>query len=105
MRYVLEKLKKRWGIRNSVSVLLILASFAMAGTSTLYTSQWVHQLLGLTSNSPLWIRILVFAIVVLPLYYAFLYAWGVLLGQRQFVTEFIRIKLRFLQGQLFRKHS
>ncbi len=101
MAKIIETLKRRWGVTSAWSVILILIAFALAGTSTLHAGRWINQLLGLGPESNWWLRAAVFAVGVLPLYYLFLFVWGSLLGQRRFVTEFIRVKIDLLRGRLF----
>lgn len=96
-----EKLKRHWGISNSLQVLVILIVFAMAGFSTLCIHRQINTLLGIDHDSNFWLRLLVFLVLILPLYTAILYIYGIVLGQRKFFKKFIKAKL----GLIFRKNA
>jgi hypothetical protein len=84
------KLKIRWGISSDFQVALILVVFTLTGFSTLYVNQLIDIFLGINEGSPLWQRILVFIIIVLPVYNLLLLFWGTILGQYRFFSSFIR---------------
>ena len=90
------KLKKRWGISNNLQVLVILMVFALSGFSTLFSHRYIDLLLGITDATPIWIEILVFVVLILPVFNIFLLLWGTLLGQRKFVVKFIHDKIQLI---------
>ena len=90
------KLKTRWGISNNFQVLVILLAFALSGFSTLFSHRYIDLLLGITEATPIWIEILVFVALILPVFNIFLLLWGTLLGQRKFVVKFIDDKIRLI---------
>lgn len=98
-----NKLKVRWGIESNLQVAIILVAFSLAGPTTLYFHRKIDLLLGITDESEFWKKLIVFIIVVLPIYNFFLFIYGVLLGQYQFFAKFFKDKWRLLSGKLFKK--
>ena len=94
-----NKLKERWGVETNFQVIVILIVFSLTGFSTLYAHNFIDYLLGVNSDTRFWIKIVIFIFLVLPIFSLFLFIWGTLLGQRKFVTEFLKYKI----GILFRK--
>ncbi|MDR6807970.1 hypothetical protein J2Y45_005170 [Dyadobacter sp. BE34] len=85
---MIEKLKQRWNVRNGWDVLIILVVFACTGFSVLYVKRWLFELIGLTENSPAWLRWSVNILIILPLYQVILLAWGWIWGKFNFFWEF-----------------
>lgn len=85
---MIEKLKERWNVRNGWDVLIILVVFACTGFSVLYVKRWLFELIGLTENSPAWLRWSVNILIILPLYQVILLAWGWVWGKFNFFWEF-----------------
>lgn len=85
---MIEKLKQRWNVRNGWDVLIILGVFACTGFSVLYVKRWLFELIGLTENSPAWLRWSVNILIILPLYQVILLAWGWIWGKFNFFWEF-----------------
>lgn len=103
MKRLIEILKTRWGVTNGWVVFVILTVFALSGFSTLYTHRFIDGLLGIGKEDPFWIKLLVFIIIILPVFNMFLYIWGFILGQRIFFTLFIKTKIKlFSGGKLFK---
>lgn len=103
MSKIIVKLKTHWGVTSIKSVILILTTFALTGFSILYTHRWINKILGIEKEDPFWMKMLTLIIVIMPLYYLYLYIWGILLGQRKFVTMFIKTKLKLISaGKLFK---
>ncbi|NOX84898.1 MAG: prolipoprotein diacylglyceryl transferase [Chlorobi bacterium] len=99
---MLEKLKKRWGISGTGQVLVILAVFAVTGFSFIYVNRFIDSLLGMTENTPFWLKALVFIVILLPVYNLLLLAWGTVFGQYRFFSNFIK---RFFSRLFFRKKN
>jgi hypothetical protein len=97
------KLKIRWGISSNWQVAIILVAFSLAGPTTLYFHRKLDFMLGITDDSSFWIKLLVFMIVVLPLYNFFLFLYGTALGQYRFFSKFFKDKLNLLRklGRIF----
>jgi len=100
MKKVWSKLKERWGISSNFQVAVILVVFAVTGFSTLYVHKHINNLLGIDENTGFGLKIILFIFLILPVYTILFYLWGVILGQRKFITAFIKLKLDLLS---FRK--
>ncbi|MCC5943686.1 MAG: prolipoprotein diacylglyceryl transferase [Bernardetiaceae bacterium] len=83
-----EKLKTRWGVEGAWQVVAILCVFALTGFSAMYIKRPIFDLLGITSDTPIYWRILVWLLTVLPAYQVLLLAYGFLFGQFQFFLAF-----------------
>ncbi len=88
---IIQKLKQRWGIERTSQVVIIMIVFACTGFTVLYAKELVFDLLDITpAGYPFWQRALLWVITVLPLYNVLLYLYGVLFGQREFFTLFLK---------------
>lgn len=88
-----NKLKERWGVETNFQVVVILLIFSLTGFSTLYVHNFIDYLLGINSDTSFWIKAAVFVFLILPIFSVLLFIWGTILGQRKFVTTFIKNKL------------
>ena len=96
---ILEKLKKRWDIRSTFQIVVIFFVFSLTGASIVYVKPPVFHLLGIPDHLAWWWQILVWLMVVFPLYYALLLVYGTLLGQRAFFWWFAKKAFkRFVPG-------
>ena len=98
MKNFWQKLKKRWGIQSDWQVAIILLVFSLTGFTFLFISPYIDELFGLSDEDPLWLKILVFVVVTLPVYNVLLIIWGTLLGQYRFFKNFI---IKFFSRILF----
>lgn len=99
---MIEKLKQRWNVRNGWDVLVILIVFACTGFSVLYVKRGLFHLVGITAESPAWLRWGVNILIILPLYQVILLAWGWIWGKFSFFWAFERRMFSRL-GSLFRR--
>lgn len=100
---MIEKLKKRWNVKNGWDVLIILIVFACTGFSILYIKRAFFELIGLTETSPAWLRWTVNIIIILPLYQVVLLIWGWIFGKFSFFLEFEKRMLSRIGGLFGRK--
>ena len=96
-----NKMKSHWGIDNDFQVALILTVFALTGFSTLYAHQGIDYLLGIEEGDSFFLKLLVFMLIVMPVYTVLLYIWGIVFGQRKFFTKFLIVKYKLLTGKYF----
>lgn len=95
---IIDKLKERWGIENSLQLFLILLVFACTGFTSLYARRFVFDLLGITDEHSFWFKTLVWLLTIFPIYNILLYFYGVIFGQREFFTKFLKKMLgRFVR--------
>jgi hypothetical protein len=91
-----NKLKVRWGVKSNFQVLIILLIFSLTGFTTLYLHKSINSLLGINAETSLWIKSIIFVFIVLPIFSLLLLIWGTILGQKEFVTEFLKYKIRLI---------
>jgi hypothetical protein len=102
---MIEKLKERWNVRNGWDVLIILVVFACTGFSILYVKRWLFELIGLTDQSPSWLRWTVNILIILPLYQVILLVWGWVWGKFTFFWEFEKRMFSRIGGLFRRKRA
>ena len=83
-----EKLKKRWNIKSNFQVVIILIVFAITGSTTVYVKKLFYDFIGITSETPLFIKILIYLPVILVIYNTLLLFFGFLFKQFQFFLNF-----------------
>jgi len=84
----IQKLKKHWGIRSGLQVIIILIVFSCTGFSVLYVEELILELLNLNHSNNWWFAILIFLLITLPLYNALLLIYGFIFGQFRFFWNF-----------------
>lgn len=93
----MERLKKKWGIETNFQFWVIMVVFSLAGTSVVRVKPYIFSWLGVGANAALWLKILLWPVIVLPSYYLLFMMWGTLLGQRRFAWWFTSKTLRRLK--------
>ncbi len=97
---LIDTLKKRWQIESNWQVFIILIVFACTGSTAVYAKKFVFDLLGVTSEMSLWLRIIIWIVTILPLYNVLLMVYGTLFGQRKFFLWFLKKTFgRFVPGK------
>ena len=102
MKKFWQKLKLRWDIESDRQVAIILLAFTLTGFSTLYVHHLADELLGIEEKGPFIYKVLVFVVIVLPVYNILLLVYGSLLGQYKFFKNFIIkffSRIFFLKGR------
>jgi hypothetical protein len=87
---LVDRLKKRWQIESNWQVFIILIVFSCTGFTAMYAKEFVFNILGVTPDLPLWLRILIWVVTILPLYNLLLIMYGTLFGQRKFFWWFMK---------------
>ncbi|MDR1022458.1 MAG: hypothetical protein LBL94_04185 [Prevotellaceae bacterium] len=90
-----ERFKQRWNVHSNRQLVIIFVAFGLTGFCTLGVKKLLMPLLGVTSETPLYLRIAAEALIILPAYQVLLIAVGTLLGQYKFFKGFLR-KMFFL---------
>ncbi len=96
---MLEKLKDRWGIDSNFQILIILVVFSVTGSAAVYVKKIVFDILGIDSDTSLWIKIPMYVLTILPSYQILLLVIGTLFGQFRFFYNFQKKSI----GRFFRK--
>lgn len=82
-----EKLKMKWGIQSNWDFFIINLVFAMAGMSVVFVRKPLFPILGITVETPFWIKFFTWLLIVFPTYQLSLLIFGTLLGQFSFFWE------------------
>jgi hypothetical protein len=96
-KYV-DKLKERWGVETLGQVLLILFIFSITGLTALYVRKFFFTLFGFDAQTPLWEKIIVWIVTVVPSYQILFLTYGFLLGQFEFVWRFEKKSARRIKN-------
>jgi len=95
-----ERFKRKWNIESNFQLVIILIVFAITGSSTLYVRKGIFFLLGITDQTDLWIRTVLYVLIIFPAYYVMLLVVGFLFGQFKFAWEFEKKMVgRFIPGK------
>lgn len=98
MNKLLDKIKKRWGVDSLWQVLLILFIFSITGMTALYVRTFVFNLLGISSDTAMWIKVISWLAIVVPSYQVLFLFYGFVLGQFEFVWRFEKKNLQRISG-------
>lgn len=91
---IIEKLKKRYGVKNGFQVLLIMLAFALAGTSLMLTKNFLTEISSFLHINTFG-RIM---LVKLPAYNIYLLFFGIILGHFNFFWNYEK---RFLARLIY----
>lgn len=81
---LMDFFKHRWGITSTWQFIVINLMFAASGFSILYTKGIIYEWAGIPLETSFGIKILLFFVVVLPLYNIYFLIWSIVFGQFQF---------------------
>ena len=79
-----QRLKNKWGITSNWDFFLICLVFSLAGMMVSVCRPLVFHLIGITNKTPLWIKILVYIPLIVPIYQISLILFSLPLGQFPF---------------------
>lgn len=88
MAELIEKLKKRWKLDTVRQVIIVLVIFSLAGMSCLYVRSFVFDIIGINSQTPVWLKATLWVVVDVSSYQVLFLAYGFILGQFEFVWRF-----------------
>ena len=101
----ITRLKAKWGITSTGQVIAILVTFSLAGLSVLKIRRVFWPLFGFTKETPLWITVPTYLVMIFPTYQVMLLVFGTLLGQFRFFWAKEKALFLFLTGQKKRRHE
>ena len=87
MSSLLTRLKSKWGIQSNWDFFLINLTFALAGMIIGFERRPIFHLLGISKQTPFFIKALVYIPLIPPVYQCNLLIFGSLLGQFNFFWE------------------
>jgi hypothetical protein len=88
VKKAITKLKSRWNINSHSQFILVLLTFSVTGTTTLYARKLIFQWIGITAETDIWIKIPLYILIIFPVYQLLFLLIGALFGQFQFAWEF-----------------
>jgi hypothetical protein len=95
----MDRLKTKWGITSTWQVIAILLTFSLAGMSITQIRPLVWGLFGFTPETPMWIKVPTYLVMIFPTYQVMLMVFGTLLGQFSFFWAKEKAMFRFLTGR------
>ena len=84
----ISRLQQRWGVDSGWQVLVILVVFACTGFTAMAIKKPIFHWLGVATDTPGWLKIVIYIFTVLPAYQVFLLTYGYLFGQFTFFWNF-----------------
>ena len=92
---LVKKLKKKWGIKSNLQLLIIFVVFGITGTTAALVSNPILEFIGLKKdNISDWTYWITRIIIIFPLYQILLFIIGSLFGQFEFFKNFIKKTFR-----------
>lgn len=64
----IQKLKNKWNIQSNWDFILIMIVFSIAGMAITFVRKPIFHAIGITSQTPLWIKIAVYIPSIVPIY-------------------------------------
>ncbi|MCD4698300.1 MAG: hypothetical protein K8S16_18900 [Bacteroidales bacterium] len=87
---MINKLKHKWGIKSDFQFWLVFSIFGLTGTSMLFIKPPVFDLLGIDSSYSTWLYVLLYILIITPLYFIVLLIIGSIFGQFKFFWVFVK---------------
>lgn len=84
----MKRLKEKWGIESNLQFWTIMLVFAITGSSIMFIRRPIFNLLNITEETALWIKVPLYIVVVIPSYQIMLLVIGTIFGQFKFFWEF-----------------
>lgn len=82
-----DRLKQKWNITSAWQFWAIMLTFTLAGMSITQVRRPLFHLMGIESETPFWLKTIIYLLSLFPLYQIFLMIYGTLLGQFRFFWE------------------
>ena len=86
----IEKLKARWQVNSAWQVVVILIVFALTGFTVMYGKRWFFKAIGFDETTAWYIKMMVWIVLILPIYQVVLLFYGSIFGQFNFFWNFIK---------------
>lgn len=100
---VFQKLKSKWGIHSNWSIIAILLTFTLSGSSVVFIRPYLFDFLGFDVNTSFIIKSIVYLICIFPLYQILLLLYGSVFGQGQFFWTKEKKLMIWLYEKFFQK--
>ncbi len=86
----IEKLKTRWQVNSVWQVIVILIVFALTGFTVMYGKRWFFESIGFDESTAWYWKLLLWLILILPVYQVVLLFYGAIFGQFNFFWNFVK---------------
>lgn len=83
-----DKFKVKWNITSNWQLAIILIVFSVTGSAALIVRRFVFELIGITSETSMWLKVPLYIVVLIPAYQILLIVIGAAFGQYRFFYEF-----------------
>jgi hypothetical protein len=94
-----SKLKTKWNINSNKDFILIMLVFSLAGMAIGFERKIVFHIFGI-DHDPMWVKILVYIPLIVPIYQLNLLVFGFLLGQFEFFLEKEKRLVKFIFSKI-----
>lgn len=94
-----SKLKTKWNITNNRDFILIMLVFSIAGMAIGFERRIVFHIFGIDKD-PMWVKVLIYVPMIVPIYQLNLLIFGFLLGQFGFFLEKEKKLVKFLYNKI-----
>jgi hypothetical protein len=83
----LERLKEKWQLKNFFQVVLVLIVFSLTGMTVVLLRPIIFSWFGYSDQTPFWIKIVTYILLIFPMYQVLILVYGTMLGQFSFFWE------------------
>lgn len=94
----IEHLKRKWNLRSSIQVILILVVFATTGFTVMFLKRPIVALFSAEEEQNWWFTI-IYYLLILPVYNVFLLFYGFIFGQFSFFWNFEKRFFKRISGK------
>jgi hypothetical protein len=91
---MLNKLKQRWDVKSNLQLFIILFVFSISGSSTLFIKAFILSWFNYSPEWPVYMKVILYVLIVVPVYQLTLLTIGTLLGQFEFFWRFEKKTMR-----------
>lgn len=93
-----ERLQKKWNLKNTQQVIIVLIVFACTGFTILWLKRPIVAYFTIDGEQNVWFSVAYF-VLILPIYNLFLLFYGFVFGQFAFFWEFEKRTFRRITGK------
>lgn len=84
-----NKLQKRWKLKSGWQVIIVLLVFACTGFTVMFLKEPILSLIA-PKEERTWVFTTIYYILILPVYFIILLAYGFIFGQWNFFSGFVK---------------
>jgi len=83
----LEKLKKKWGLKSLLQVIIILIVFSLTGMTVVFIRPVIFSWFNFDEQTSLWLKTITYILLIFPMYQLLILVYGTIFGQFAFFWE------------------